>query len=301
MKLKNTNELIRLVSLLLIVVGFLAFAKMNMGKNIVRGDSVGVCPNENDGWIKIDDKYPNGTDGFKNFISYTSTESSKVITKICVKGGSGGTSNNGYLYTFSADGWFKNNEVNCIQASGINTTTASVTRSSSVSGNLCAEISHASFLLGVAPTSTPIPSETPTETPTTTPTETPTETPTNTPTETPTETPTKTPTKTPTITPTEEPSPTPTNEPEPTPTDEPTPSPTPAPTDEPQPTDAPKEEEKTSSEEPAVGGIVTPSGEILGAYAATGVSEDILMTFLGLSGSGMTVAGYMLHDKKKKK
>lgn len=53
----------------------------------------------------------------------------------------------------------------------------------------------------------------------------------------------------------------------------------------------------------AVGGISTPStsGQVLGAntYAPTGILEDMLMSFMGLSGATMTVVGAKLHAKKK--
>lgn len=52
MKLKNLNKLIHLFSLLLIVVGLLGFAKMNMGKNTVRVRGADTCP-DGGGWTKL--------------------------------------------------------------------------------------------------------------------------------------------------------------------------------------------------------------------------------------------------------
>jgi hypothetical protein len=87
--------------------------------------------------------------------------------------------------------------------------------------------------LGIDPTPTATPTDTPTVTPTNTPTNSTTATPTNTPTATPTNTPTNTPTATPTNTPTNTPTSTPTATPTNTPTDTPTATPTATPTDTP--------------------------------------------------------------------
>lgn len=228
-------------------------------------------------WWRLD-KIESGPNWNKDLISFTSLNLD--ITQICVKSGNDNNDNaaGSYFYTFLVNGWSPVNGGNCIQANGIGTTTASVSRNTSLDGNICGDISHASFLIGAAPTPTPEATSTPT------------------PSVTPSVTPNVTPSVTPSVTLT--PSPTPTN--------------IPSPTDEPKPTDEPEDEkddededededEEEKSEEVAVGGIVTPSGMILGAYANTGVTEDILMTLLGLSGSGMAAVGYMLHDKKKKK
>ena len=255
MKLKNLNKLIHVVSLLLIVVGLLGFAKLNSRTNIVQGQSDNVCP-EGNGWIK----YDSWSDAKQSQTHDAGT--GNIISSVCVKGGE-------IKEIFIEDGI-----KSCWQVVGIGSQIASVSEtweneedpeltpipSVTPKDSNCKDISHASFLVITDPGLTPTPSVTPSVTLT--------------------------------------PSPTPTN--------------TPSPTDEPKPTDEPEDEkddededededEEEKSEEVAVGGIVTPSGMILGAYANTGVTEDILMTLLGLSGSGMAAVGYLLHDKKKKK
>lgn len=111
------------------------------------------------------------------------------------------------------------------------------------------------------------------------------------------------PSPTPEVSPTPSPSPEASPEVSPTPSPSPTPDVTPSPSPSPSPTsnDDKKDEDKKSDDTPAVGGIVESQGQVLGAttYAETGVVADTLMTLAGLSGAGMTAAGYVMHAKKK--
>ena len=148
-------------------------------------------------WTKIDVPGENAT---PNEVSYTAPEG-QIIEAVCVKGGQEDVSPGGYLYSTTEDGWFIREGVKCLLITGIGTNSVTVMRNTDAPGNVCAEISHASF-------KTAEEESTPTPEPTPTPTE---------------ETPEPTPTPTEE---TPEPTPTPTDEETPPPTEESTPTPT---------------------------------------------------------------------------
>ena len=180
-------------------------------------------------------------------------------------------------------------------------------------------LSHWSYKIGGSPQPTPSPRPTPTPSPRPTPTPCPTPLqtqriglntgvqPSPSPCIEPTPSPTPNPSPTPEISPTPSPSPSPTPTPTPSPEVEPSPSPSPTPTPNPSPSPTPSsnddpDDSNDSSDDSAVGGIQVPEtqGQVLGAttYAETGIVTDVLMSALGVSGAGLTAAGYVLHAKK---
>ncbi len=115
-----------------------------------------VCPNEGD-WHKVEAGNP-------NFLSYTAEEG-YIITAICAKGGSE-NSQGGYLVYMEADGTYTVNGQVCLTFSGIGTQTGSVSRNTSLEGNVCSDLSHASFKVGeTSPTPEPPTPEPPTPEP----------------------------------------------------------------------------------------------------------------------------------------
>lgn len=113
-----------------------------------------VCP-EGNGWS---DHVGPGVDGNVEYTAPTGY----VVDSVCIKGGSEGSSNNGYLKFFTEDDWYKvtykekvgegrhKEEVeftkNCVGASGIEGTTAKAMHGDAKESK-CAAISHASFKL----------------------------------------------------------------------------------------------------------------------------------------------------------
>lgn len=104
-----------------------------------------------------------------------------------------------------------------------------------------------------------------------------------------------------------EPTPTPSSDPTPTPSADPTATPTPTPTSEATPTPAPNtggssstnSDSSNSNSGDVQGAATEKSGQILGAYAATGVVEDTIMNLLGYLGGTMTAVGSALYGKKR--
>jgi uncharacterized repeat protein (TIGR01451 family) len=111
-----------------------------------------VCPDEKDGWTEHFGPNIDGEVDYEAPPGY-------VVDSVCIKGGSEGSSPNGYLETFSEDDWYEvtymtngnpqtRTEVtkNCVGASGIGSSTASAMHGDAP-GDECAGISHASFKL----------------------------------------------------------------------------------------------------------------------------------------------------------
>jgi uncharacterized repeat protein (TIGR01451 family) len=118
----------------------------------VQAAASNVCPNEKDGWTE---HFGPNIDGDVEY----DAPPGYIVDSVCIKGGSEGSSPNGYLETFSEDGWYEvtymtngnpqtRTEVskNCVGASGIGSATANAMHGDAP-GNVCGGISHASFKL----------------------------------------------------------------------------------------------------------------------------------------------------------
>ncbi len=195
-------------------------------QTVVAQQNPQVCPN-GEGWHKVEA-------GDSNFLSYSADEG-YIVTAICAKGGNEEHSQGGYLITMETNGTYDVDGQVCLTFAGIGTGSGSVSRNTQLTGNICSELSHASFKVGQAPPPDPTP-EDPTPDPTP-----------------------------------EDPTPDPTPEdptPDPTPED-PTPDPTPVnPT--PNPTPDPISPPEVDTETPTGGGIVGPV--LLGAGLIGGTS-----------------------------
>ena len=97
-----------------------------------------VCPDESEGNGWTDHMGMADSD-------YTAPEG-KVVSEVCIKGGSEGNSPNGYLKYFDTTGWYKVDSNNCVGAEGVGTASITVLQGDAP-GNKCAGISHFSVRL----------------------------------------------------------------------------------------------------------------------------------------------------------
>jgi hypothetical protein len=108
----------------------------------------------------------------------------------------------------------------------------------------------------------------------------------------------------PSVSPSIEPSADPSIEPSPStdPSVEPSPSVSPSvtPTPTPTPTATPNNNTNSSNDSGSSSNSPAPQGQVLGAFASTGVAEDAIMNALGSLGGLMTLAGSVLYGKKRK-
>ncbi len=113
---------------------------------VAQGNSQ-VCP-DGDGWHKVESGNP-------NFLSYTADEG-YIVIETCAKGGSE-NSQGGYLIYMQENGTYNVGEQVCLTFAGIGTQTGSVSRNTELEGNICSELSNASFKVGEAPPPPPPP------------------------------------------------------------------------------------------------------------------------------------------------
>ena len=115
--------------------------------------------------------------------------------------------------------------------------------------------------------------------------------------------PSPSPSPSPSLSPSPSPSPSPSSSVSPSPSPSPSPSASSTPTPTPSSTPSPSSDNNSSSSNNSVSSSTSssePQGEVLGAYASTGVAEDVIMNALGSLGGLMTVAGSVLYGKKRK-
>lgn len=114
-------------------------------------------------------------------------------------------------------------------------------------------------------------------------------------------TPSASPSVSPSASPSVSPSVSPSASPSVSPSASPSVSPSATPTPTPTPTPGNNDNHSDNNSDSGSSNNSSSEGEVLGAYAETGVAEDVIMNALGSLGGLMTAAGSVLYDKKRSK